>query len=601
MKGKIIPFFFFFFSFIDTSYAQALLKQAGNISDQYLVYFTNSIDITGRIRKEKSKAFDFLRSKQQENIDRLKFELADTDLEIKRSLWVNQSAAITISIQYIDRLNSLSFVSHVRTDKKYKVDMLGTSTLSLPSDELVQNNLFDIGVESIWNTGFRGQGVVVAIMDSGVDIEHATLKSRWRGGSNSWFDPVNGSDEPTDFSGHGTAVASIVLGGNENKTGAYLGVAPNAQWIAAKIFSNTLNGATASSSISTIQEALQWVLDPDEDSTTDDYPDIVQNSWGMANTEGSCTNTDFNDSLDAINALGIDIVFAVGNSGSTAGSRLAPSYHKDVISVGAVDTFNSSVETILSSSSRGPNLCEDKVLPSLMAPGVDIVAAEKSLGSVSAIRNTGENTGTSFSSPHVSGALALLRSQFDSSVDHYKFRNALFDSAKDLGKSGDDTDFGNGLVKVDGAMNLMLNDNIDRMPSEVTFSSAKYVFKEDESSIEISLLRTGDISTEQAVTIISENDTALNGSDFISVSTMVEFLAGESQKLIGIELVNDDVRENKESFNLIITSNNLKKKITIIDNDKNIEEEEDVIGGSSTGILQLFLLVLLWFGRRFLK
>jgi len=111
MKGKIIPFFFLVFAFIDTSYAQALLKQAGNISDQYLVYFTNSIDITGRIRKEKSKAFDFLRSKQQENIDRLKFELADTDLEIKRSLWVNQSAAITISIQYIDRLNSIFCLS----------------------------------------------------------------------------------------------------------------------------------------------------------------------------------------------------------------------------------------------------------------------------------------------------------------------------------------------------------------------------------------------------------------------------------------------------------------------------------------------------------
>ena len=126
-------------------------------------------------------------------------------------------------------------VSNVKFDKKYKIDTLGTTTLVLPSDELVQNNLFDIGVESVWNAGFKGQGVVVAIIDSGVDIDHATLKSRWRGGTNSWFDPVNGSVEPTDFSGHGTAVASIILGGNENKTGAFLGVAPNAQWIAAKI------------------------------------------------------------------------------------------------------------------------------------------------------------------------------------------------------------------------------------------------------------------------------------------------------------------------------------------------------------------------------
>ncbi len=601
MKVKILYFLFIILTFIETCSAQVLLKQAGNIPDQYIVYFTNSIDITSRIRDEKSKAFKFLRIKQQENLDRLKFELADTNLEIKRSLWVKQSVAITISAQYIDRLNSLPFVSHVSSDKKYEIDALGTTTLVLPSDELVQNNLFDIGVETVWNSGFRGQGIVVAIIDSGVDIDHATLKSRWRGGTNSWFDPVNGSKDPTDFSGHGTAVASIVLGGNENKTGAFLGVAPNAQWIAAKIFSSSTNGTTASSSISAIQEALQWVLDPDGDSTTDDYPDIVQNSWGMANTEDSCTNIDFNDSLDAINALGIDIVFAVGNSGPTASSRLAPSYHADVISVGAVDTFNSSVETILSSSSRGPNLCENKLLPSLMAPGVDIVAAKWSLGSVSAIRNTGENTGTSFSSPHVSGALALLRSQFDSSVDHLKFRKALFDSAKDLGVAGDDTDFGNGLLKVDGAMTLLLNDNADRVASNVTFSSAKYVFKEKQSSVEISLLRIGDISTDQTIRVISENGSAISGVDFVSVSIDVEFLAGESSKNITIELLNDDVSENTESFNLIISSNNIRKKINIVDSDSNSIDEEDIIGGSSTGIFQLFFLFMLWFGRRFLR
>ena len=140
MKSKVILVLLLILAFVETSSAQVLLRQTGNISDQYLVYFTNSIDITARIRNEKSKAFKFFREKQQENINRLKFELADTDLKIKRSLWIKQSAAITISAQYIDRLNSLPFVSHVNTDKKYKIEALGTTTLVLPSDELVQNN-----------------------------------------------------------------------------------------------------------------------------------------------------------------------------------------------------------------------------------------------------------------------------------------------------------------------------------------------------------------------------------------------------------------------------------------------------------------------------
>ena len=101
MKGKVILVLLLFLTSIGISSAQVLLKPAGNITDQYLVYFTNSIDITTLIKKQKSRAFEYLRIKQQKNIDLLKFELADTDLKIKRSLWIKQSAAITISAQYL--------------------------------------------------------------------------------------------------------------------------------------------------------------------------------------------------------------------------------------------------------------------------------------------------------------------------------------------------------------------------------------------------------------------------------------------------------------------------------------------------------------------
>lgn len=202
----------------------------------------------------------------------------------------------------------------------------------------------------------------------------------------------------------------------------------------------------------------------------------------------------------------------------------------------------------------------------------------------------------------MSGALALLRSQFDASVDHLKFREALFASAKDLGSTGDDSGFGRGLVKVDEAMTLMLNNNDDRTANAIKFSTANYVFAEDETSVEISLLRAGDISTAVSTTIISENGTATSGSDFVPVSATVDFIAGESLKTISIQLVNDNLGENTESFNLIISTNNLKKKINITDDDTGSEEDEDdIIGGSSSGIFQLFFLFMLWLGRRALR
>lgn len=590
-----------------SAFAQVILKSDGNVPNQYIVSFEHSFDITAIIKQQKSRAFKLLRQNQQVNIERLIADLFDTDLVIKKSLWANQSVVVTISSEYLDQLSRINYVALVKPDAQYEVESLGVDTL-VPSGESVTDNLKRIGIDSLWNGGFRGQGVVVAILDTGVDINHKTLKPRWRGGSNSWFDPINGSSEPSDLSafGHGTAVASLVLGGNEasgsvggeNYTGAYIGVAPNAQWIAAKIFASTTSGNASSSSISAILDALQWVLDPDGNAATDDYPDIVQNSWGLAGTEGSCTNTEFNASLDAINALGIDIVFAVGNSGPGPQTHLAPSFHDDVISVGAVSTASPLVETIVNSSSRGPNACNSTiVLPSLVAPGFDVIAAQASFGntSLSATTKVSEQTGTSFSSPHVSGALALLRSYFSKQTDYLKFRQALFDTAKDLESTGVDPDVGRGLIQVDAAATNLLNDpGVSLRATGTIFSNASYVFSESTPNVEVSIIRTGDVSAAESITVISEAVTALSGIDYKAINTLVEFAAGESMKTVTVEILNDVEGETTEYFNLAIVGTNLKLRVNITDDDTVVEEDE--IGGASSGLLELMFLTLLCLG-----
>ncbi len=579
------------------AYAQILLHKSTDLPDRYIVKFNAPEDVVSQLRRQKSKALKALRLQQKLSVVRLENDLLDTDLKILRSLWIKHSVVIYISSEYLAKIRALSYVDEVRVDTQYKAKPLGVVTLPL-SGELAQDNLDRVDIDPLWNAEYRGQGVVVAILDSGVDVQHDDLANRWRGGTNSWFDPYQEQPDPIDLSGHGTAVSSIVLGGNAG--GSYIGMAPNAQLIAARVFDDNGN-----SSEGAISEALQWVVDPDGDENTDDFPDIVQNAWGLAGTEGSCINP-FSAELAVIDALGIDIVFAVGNSGLSGpepdgfASYLTPAFDSHAISVGALET----TDVLLYRSSRGPDLCGSSIIPSVVAPGQFIRTADLTFGGFDQ-NNTTVNTGTSFSAPHVSGALALLRSKFVA-VDHLQYRAALFDSTIDLGDPNDDNDYGRGLIQTDAAATLIQNQNpaIPVKANEVSFSNAVYVFSESESNASLSVLRLGDIASTASVDIHSVDGTANDIDDYQAILTTLDFAAGESQKNVVIPLMDDTQEEVNETFSLVLSrpaNFNLGEKtvlvVTIKDDDGPVEEEDE-IGGASTGILELVFLSFLWFGRR---
>jgi subtilisin family serine protease len=570
------------------AFAQEVLHKSADMPNRYIVKFNSTDNVTTQLSEQKSKAIKALRLQQKSRVDRLKNDLLDTDLAILRSLWIRQSVAIFISSHYLARIRALSYVNEVRADKQYKAEPLGVVTLPL-SGELVQDNLERVDLDSLWNAEYRGQGVVVAILDSGVDVLHDDLANRWRGGSNSWFDPYLEQPDPIDLSGHGTAVSSIVLGGDA--AASYIGVAPNAQWIAARIFDNSGN-----SSESAISEVLQWVVDPDGDPGTDDFPDIVQNSWGLAATEGQCSNP-FSAELAVIDALGIDLVFAVGNSGSVGlSSYLTPSFDQHVISVGALQTDNN----LFFPSSRGPDDCGTSIIPSVVAPGQNIRTANLTFGGFDT-DNTTVNDGTSFSSPHVSGALALLRSKFKAQ-DHLQYRTALFDSSIDL---GDQDDYGLGLIQASAAATLLQNQLTPVIPTrlhEVSFSDAVYLFSESDLNAKISVLRSGDITSTASVNIHSVDGTANDIDDYQLILTTINFAAGESVKSVDIQLTDDALAEVNETFSLVLSQQiniNLGEKTVLvvsIKDDDGLTQEEEEIGGASIGILELIFLSFLWFG-----
>lgn len=343
----------------------------------------------------------------------------------KSQLWLINAIAATVPVQAIGDIARNPAVGRIQYDAT--IPFSATRSSSAASAGW---NLNVLRVTDVWDLGNAGNGAVVANMDTGVDLEHPDLAARWRGGANSWFDPYGEHTTPYDFNGHGTQTMGLMAGGSES--GVAIGIAPGAQWIAAKIYDDAGNGT-----LSGIHRAFQWLLDPDGNPATLDAPDVVNASWGLSGAAGAC-NLEFDEDIQALNAAGIALVFAAGNSGPSAGTSASPANNPLAFSAGAVDESL----VIDYQSSRGPSGCDGTIFPDLAAPGVNVVTSDLSFGGLPLYASV---SGTSYASSHVAGVMALLAVAFPS-ASVAELRAALTESAQDLGVGGADNTFGHGLV-----------------------------------------------------------------------------------------------------------------------------------------------------------
>ena len=335
-------------------------------------------------------------------------------------LWISNEVAVRTAPAVVRELSKRPDVREVRPEFTVQAP---TSEVAAAATSTVEPNVTLVNAPALWDRGFRGQGVVVANMDTGVDATHPDLAARWRGGTNSWYDP-NGQHPttPTDISGHGTQTMGVMVGGNAG--GSSVGVAPDAKWIAVKIF-NDRGTATSTG----IHQGFQWLLDPDGNPNTADAPNVVDNSWTM--TTASCT-LDFQPDLAGLRAAGILPVFAAGNYGPNSGTVQSPANLPEAFAVGGTDNS----DALYSYGSRGPSTCAAATAPKLAAPAVNIRTTDLYGSYV-------QDTGTSVAAPHVAGALALLLSAFPHlSADQQEA--ALESGAHDLGATGLDNDSGYG-------------------------------------------------------------------------------------------------------------------------------------------------------------
>jgi subtilisin family serine protease len=279
-------------------------------------------------------------------------------------LWIINVLAVTARPAVIRELAARPEVASVELD----ATLPGPTA---PSDATVaavaEQNLDVVNAPDLWDVGDAGSGVVVASMDSGVDGAHPDLASRWRGGSNSWYDPYGQHPTmPTDVSGHGSMTMGIMVGGEAG--GTAVGVAPDARWIAAKVFNDQ-----GSATLSGIHLAFQWLVDPDGNAATDDAPDVVNGSWTFSSPGGFLT---FQPDVQALRAVGILPVFAAGNSGPGAGTSHSPANYPESFAVGATDNG----DLVAGDSSRGPDACGGAAVtfPDLAAPGVNVRSTDTS-------------------------------------------------------------------------------------------------------------------------------------------------------------------------------------------------------------------------------
>jgi len=385
-----------------------------------------------------------LRQKAASSQAPLKSFLQQKNAKKMKDLWIINGIATVVPVSMIPELEQFPGVERIEQDYVVHAPAVKYGSAALP-----ESNLEAIKAPEVWSLGQTGAGVVVASIDTGVDIHHPDLQGRWRGGSNSWYDPNGQHSTPYDADGHGTMTTGVMVGGSSG--GTAIGVAPDAKWIAVKIFNDRGDSTT-----SNIHEGFQWLLDPDGNPATDDSPDVVNASWGLVDSTGKCVLS-FADDIQNLKAAGIAVVFAAGNEGSPvppmSNTSDSPANNPGSFAVGAVDSNN----VVASFSSRGPSACGGGIFPHVVAPGVDIRTSDLTAGGV--LPNSYSYvSGTSFSSPHVAGAFALLRGAYpEKTVEEIEM--ALEQSATDLGMPESDNSYGFGLINILDAYNTLLANN----------------------------------------------------------------------------------------------------------------------------------------------
>ena len=284
-----------------------------------------------------------------------------------------------------------------------------------------------VGAPKMWLDDYQGKGIVVAILDTGVQKDHPDLKNRIIGGRNFTTDYNRDPNNFNDNNGHGTHVAGTIAG--DGTGGGVLGAAPQAQLLICKVLDSKGSGSY-DSIIQGIYHAIGW-RGPNGERVR-----VINMSLG--GSEG--TDALHKAIIDAVEA-GIAVICAAGNEGDDKEESYEfayPGAYNEVTEIGAVD-LNGKLAYFSNNNTE----------VDCVGPGVDILSTWP--GSRYATLS-----GTSMATPHIAGCMALViqkaEKEFARGISEAEAYAQLMKETIPLGfkKSSE----GNGLVKLQHAANL---------------------------------------------------------------------------------------------------------------------------------------------------
>ena len=344
-----------------------------------------------------------------------------------RSLWSANALYFCATKQAILDLSERADIECISLNQQRPCIPLIESATVVPASREITPNITQVNADQVWALGYTGQGVVVGVVDSGVNYNHQDLADHlWDGGEafpHHGYDIVNNDDDPMDDKGHGTHVAGIVCG--DGTSGSQTGVAPDATLMCVKTTAADGFGGAVN-----IAGGMEWAVEHG--------CDLINLSQGMAGA-GTAEKEIFRRTCEAILDAGIVALVCAGNEGLSIlqlaypipnnvrvpascpppyldpDQMVNPGGLSCVVAVGAVDYNDAAADF----TSQGPVTWKDTrfddyaydpgiglIRPDVCAPGVSI----KSLD----YQNTSGYTyydGTSQATPCVAGIVALMLSK----------------------------------------------------------------------------------------------------------------------------------------------------------------------------------------------
>ena len=225
------------------------------------------------------------------------------------------------------------------------------------------------GADLVWDRGVTGDGVTVAILDTGIgNLPQLTKTTENRPGRIvAWKDFIEKSKNPRDPNGHGSHVAGIIANSEKGQDGDWNGMAPDANLVGVRVLNEQGAGT-----YETVISGLQWVIE-----NKDRYDIRVVNLSLVSPVQSPYWADPLNQAVTAAWANGLTVVAAAGNSGPGAMTITVPGNNPYVITVGAfTDNFTPSDwsdDYIAPFSAAGPTL-DGFTKPDLVAPGGHIVS-----------------------------------------------------------------------------------------------------------------------------------------------------------------------------------------------------------------------------------